>query len=209
MSHLQLVIQKLCVRLTSVLPHESGEGARTLLVSSAHRGEGKTFVSSAVAVHLSKLGEGRVLLVDANFERPALHKRYKLSNAAGFYQSLVDDRFEPSEWLKEGETLAVLPAGQGCDSSVLFNQHRVKKFLDRARSAFDYIVFDGASIGGSGGNGLAHLVDGVVLVVDSRSTRRQVVKDAINTIEVPKERFLGVVLNKRKYEIPAFLYRWI
>lgn len=212
MSQLQMVVQKLCSRLEQTMPRQGTDPsrARTILVTSAHPKEGKTFVACATAVQLSKLGEGRVLLVDANFDNPQIHRRYRLANDSGFQGALISERFDPTAAFRsEATALDVLPAGANCDPGILFNQQRLKTFLQQASAAYGWIVFDGGSIGRSGGGGLAPLVDGLLLVVDSEHTRRQVVKDALKNVEIDRDRILGVVLNKRKYEIPSFLYRWI
>lgn len=210
MGQLQLVIQKLCIRLTKTLPPREGGGGRSILVTSAHRREGRTFVASGLAVQLAKLGSGNVLLVDGDFEHPELARKFRLPESATFSQSLRDDRLEEEAiYRSPGTNLAILAAGKGSDPALLFHQQRVQSFLDRARRCFDWIIFDSAAIAYSGGNSLTRLVDGIVLVVDSRQTRRQVVQDALTNIEIDRDKVLGVVLNKRKYEIPSFLYRWM
>ncbi|MFB3123892.1 MAG: cobalamin biosynthesis protein CobQ, partial [Candidatus Binatia bacterium] len=52
-------------------------------------------------------------------------------------------------------------------------------------------------------------VDGVVLVVESGRTRRQVAFNAKKQLEEAGGKLLGVVLNKRRYYIPEFIYRWL
>lgn len=213
MDDLTLIIQKLCVSLAAKLPAKTENGhaaGRSVLVTSAHAGEGKTFIAGAMAVHLSKQGQGRVLLVDANFERPQIHRRFKVNNGSGFYAALSSDSLEESLLVRSDVSeLDILTAGDRCQSSILFNQQRVSAFLERAKSMYSWIIFDGDRILGTGGNGLSRLVDGILVVVDSRRTRRQVVRSAISSTDIEPERLLGVVLNKRKYEIPSIFYRWV
>lgn len=213
MESLTLIIQKLCVGLTTKLPplaDGAGRRGRSILFTSAHAGEGKTFIAGAVALHLSKLGNDRVLLVDANFDRPQVHQRFKVPVGKGFYGCLKEGSFDADARFRSDVTdLDILVAGEKCDASILFNQQRVSGFLEAANREYNWVIFDGDRLSGGGSNALSRAVDGIVLVVDSRKTRRQVVKDAVDGLQVPPERILGVVLNKRKYEIPSLFYRWV
>lgn len=213
MTTLQLPIQKLCVQLSAKLPPrdpESGRRARTIAVTSARSREGKTFVAAATALQLSKLGVGRVLCVDANFQRPDLHRRFNIPGDTGLYQCLQADAIDESAFFRsQTSELDILPAGKGADSGILFNQARVKKFLDAVAPRYEWIIFDSAEILESGGNGLLMLVDGLVVIVDSRATRWQIVKESLTHTGVNPDKILGVVLNKRRFEIPSFLYRWL
>ena len=64
------------------------EGANTILVSSLHPGEGKSFVSSNLATVLAKTGK-KVVLVDFDMHKPKVHKNFKLSNQIGLSTHLI------------------------------------------------------------------------------------------------------------------------
>jgi Mrp family chromosome partitioning ATPase len=76
------------------------------------------------------------------------------------------------------------------------------------RSRFEYVLLDSAAVGlNPETTVLCDKVDAVVLVVRHGSTRREVVRKSKEMIERAGGRILGVVLNKRKFPIPEFLYR--
>ncbi len=80
--------------------------------------------------------------------------------------------------------------------------------LDTFRERFDLVVIDAPSPDGAlDGVTLSHVVDGVVIVVESGKTRWQVVQNAIDEVRARGGRVLGVAINKRRFYVPDFLYR--
>ena len=76
------------------------------------------------------------------------------------------------------------------------------------RRDFDYIILDGPPPTASAESRLiADKVDGVVLIVEAGKTRRQVAVRAKQELENSGANFLGVILNRRKYYIPQWIYR--
>ncbi len=80
--------------------------------------------------------------------------------------------------------------------------------LDGLRKEFDLILIDAPALGPSSEAALlSSVADGVVLVVEARKTRWQVARHALDQVGAQKGKVLGVVLNKRRFYIPGFLYR--
>jgi Mrp family chromosome partitioning ATPase len=76
------------------------------------------------------------------------------------------------------------------------------------RTEFDYVFLDGPPLNGcSGSKAICGKVDGVVLVIESGRTRKQVAMRAKRDVVEAGGRILGVVLNKRRYHIPEWVYR--
>ena len=81
-------------------------------------------------------------------------------------------------------------------------------FLEQAKRKYQTIVVDCPPLSGSSGALLlATKADGVVLVVEARRVRHEVLNRALAQIEETGARLLGVVLNKRRFPIPNFIYR--
>ena len=80
--------------------------------------------------------------------------------------------------------------------------------VDALRVSFDNILIDCRSLHASGDAAvLASSVDGVVVVVEAGHSRRDEILNAQRTIEQAGGKFLGFVLNKRRYPVPGWLYR--
>lgn len=187
-------------------PHAGG---RVVLVTSARTGEGKTFVACGLATHCAAHGKNRVLLVDANFDHPMLGKLYGCPDASGFAEVLLaGGRRDVPLYPGAVPGLEILHAGKSARRGLLFNPEAVSSFLSTASRTFPLTVVDGPILRGGGVN-LAAGVDGVVMVVDSSRTRREVVAGTLTDLGAPRERLLGVVLNKRVRHIPRLLYRFL
>ena len=82
--------------------------------------------------------------------------------------------------------------------------------LDAARPRYDWIVIDGPPVLESPDAAmLAAVADGVVLVVQAGRTKRPVLTRSVDLLRKAGGRVLGIVLNRRRLEIPEFIYRRI
>jgi Mrp family chromosome partitioning ATPase len=89
-----------------------------------------------------------------------------------------------------------------------FGSNRFVEFLSKMRRNFDYVILDGPPvISCSESLIIGAKVDGVILILVSGKTRRSVALKAKKEIEGSGGNFLGLVLNKRKYYIPKWIYR--
>lgn len=92
--------------------------------------------------------------------------------------------------------------------STILASPRFKDILEHLRKRFDLILLDALPLATSATAALLSAsVDGVVLVVEPRKTRWQVVKAGVDQILAQQGRVLGVVFNKQQYYIPEFIYK--
>ena len=204
---LPLVFRSLVSRL--LMTGHSGVGGRTVLVTSVAKGEGKTTVASALAVQLARRGCGNVLLADANFADPQLHRRFIVSNDVHFHAVLAgNSSAEPQVGQSGTPGLTVLPAGDDLEHSLLLlNQERVKALLQKTALKFDWVILDAGSVSDGFVSTLAQFVDVRLLVVDSQRTRHQVIREALQQLDLDSRDLFWVVLNKQRRYIPQFLYK--
>ena len=166
-------------------------------------------VASALAVQLAQLGCGNVLLADANFADPQLHRRFIISGDTSLLSVLAgEDLAVPRAGQSGTPGLTVLPAGEGFEHSLLLLNHdSVKTLLQKTSSNFDWVILDAGSVSDGIVATLAQFVDVRILVVDSQRTRHQVIGEALRQLNLDPRDLLGVVLNKQRRYIPDFLYR--
>jgi hypothetical protein len=82
------------------------------------------------------------------------------------------------------------------------------RFLEQLRNEFEFVVIEGPAAGASSGvTLLGQLTDGVILVLDARSTRRATAQKAKETLDAAHCRMLGTVLIERSFPIPEQIYR--
>ncbi len=81
------------------------------------------------------------------------------------------------------------------------------RFLE-LRKEFEYVLVDGPPVALDSTSALlAPLTDGLVLVVEANSTRREVARKVKETLELAHVQLLGAVLNNRTFPIPEIIYR--
>lgn len=170
---------------------------KRLLVTSAGRGEGKTHVSANLAITMAREADRRILLVDADFRKPDLHRVYGISNDFGLADILRNGRDAWKAIRKvKGLNLYVLTAGTANSepptaSSIL----TLKMLLDQLNPAFDLVIIDSPPVLVAADTPLlAKLADGVLFVVGASETPRDLVIKAKGMLEgVP---VIGAVLNR-------------
>ncbi len=184
-----------------------GTDGKVIYVTSAKDGEGKSFVASWLANTAASITDKKVLIIDGNMESPRLGKLFGIQQEEGFSDVLVDRDWQQIKYC--GTTtpnLHILPAGTQRLPGLLFQQRVMDEFLSAAKSRFDLIFVDSASIIRSGANSLAALADGIFVVIDSSSTRWQVLDYAMSELNIDKEKIIGAALNKKVQYIPSFIY---
>lgn len=180
---------------TSVLYDAGGSVPRTLLVTSSVPGEGKTTISTNLAISLAMMGR-RVLLVDADMRRPSLHKVFGVPRQPGLTEELAE-RQPWTESLHCGVSpnLDLVTAGTHLGNpSDLLSAPVLRRWLAEAAAAYDVVVIDAPAlhINVPDGRILAHAVDGVLLVVRSGATPRDVVRRLV--AQTPG--LVGIVMNQ-------------
>jgi Mrp family chromosome partitioning ATPase len=93
---------------------------------------------------------------------------------------------------------------------VPFDLAEFSHFLNDVREQYDFILLDSAPLlKSSQTQSLSSKVDGVIIVAEANRTRWQVMADLKNQLESNGANLIGSFLNKRRFPIPKWLYRWI
>jgi polysaccharide biosynthesis transport protein len=180
------------------LQHSSSlDTTRSILVTSPSPGDGKSTIACNLASGLALNGR-RILLVDANFRRPELHRVFNLSNEQGFSDVLGSlELFDTTMHETQVPNLFVLPSGpKPTNGTELLESQLLIDFIERALEEFDHVIFDsGPLLFVSETVALAPRVDGVVTVVRARANSRGVLSRMRENLRQVKAEHLGIVLN--------------
>lgn len=180
------------------LQHSSSlDTSRSILVTSPSPGDGKSTIACNLASGLALNGR-RILLVDANFRRPELHRVFNLPNEQGFADVLNSlELFEQAVQETQVPNLFVLPSGhKPTNATELVESQLLVDFIERALEEYDHVIFDsGPLLFVSETVGLAPRVDGVITVVRARINTRGVLSRMRDMLRQIKAEHLGVVLN--------------
>jgi len=199
-------------RLKNYILYENKQGktGNLMAVTSAWPKEGVSYVSFHSAVSLARGLENSVLLIDANFRNPSLHKVFDNPNTLGF-SDLLRGNFEPYKAIKPTYMpyLSFLPSGSPMiDPAQYFRMSSFERLLNDFKKKFDYIILDTPALSKFADClVLGPKVDEIILVVKAHKTKQQIVKHAKEEILKHGGKLFGVVLNRRKYFIPGWLYR--
>ena len=178
---------------TNIMFSLSADDQKLFAVTSYSKGEGKSTVSSNLAISFSKM-EKRVLLVDSDLRRPNIHNIFKIENSTGlsnvigkmgdFDEAVHRDVLPNLDILSSG-TIPPNPSELLCSS-------RFADLVKRLSEEYDYVIFDTPPIGVvSDALLLKDYVAGFVVVLRERNTTHgdiqnllESAKLAINTINI-------------------------
>jgi capsular exopolysaccharide synthesis family protein len=193
---------------TNVLFSSADEGARSIVVTSAGPGEGKSLVSSNLSVSLAQAGQ-RVLHIDADMRRPRVHEIFETSPEPGLSNLLVGD-CKPSEAVRKTavQNLWILPAGMiPPNPAELLGSKRCGEYFGRLSEHFDWVVIDSPPVMAVADAAiLANSATGVVFVVGSDQTSRHSAKAAIEQLQSVGAHVIGAVLNRADVQRNPYYY---
>jgi len=184
-------------RLAAMLHDAQGNsGLRVIMVASAAPAEGKTLTATNLALTLSDSYLKRVLLIDADLRKPAIHQLFQLNTTSGLIDGL-DAKDDVRVALRQVSShLWVLPAGRPTsDPMAGLTSDRMRRVVKEARETFDWVIIDTPPLLLlPDAHLLSSMVDGAVLVVRANFTPHDLVKRAADIIG--RSRITGVVLNR-------------
>lgn len=171
---------------------------KTILLTSAFPGEGKTFAASNLAVSIALSINEHVLLIDCDLRKPELHKMFGYSNERGLNDYLTGKKRLSDLLIRTSiEKLTILTAGSpSSNPSELLSSTNMKSFLEEAKERYQdrYIIIDGPpSQIAAESDVLANYVDGILLVVMAKKSPRELIQRTIDNIG--KDKILGVIFN--------------
>ena len=173
--------------------------AKTILITSARQGEGKTSTAANLAVALAQAGRS-VVLISADLRNPRVHAVFGIGNEQGLGQ-VLEGTLSLDEAIVETDLadLRILPSGpvDAVDEPVeLLQSDRMGEVLQECCRS-DFVVVDGPPIFPVADSlVLADLVDGVLFVTDAQSSTQASVAQSRRQIHQVGGRILGGILNR-------------
>lgn len=188
---------------------QTNEQPRMVVFAGIDHGNGCSQMAVSVAETLAGNAPGAVCLVEANFRSPGLSAMLNTTNYYGLTDALLEEGpirpfVKPlcsgSLWLLSSGPLAA-------DSPRLLTSERMKTRFAELRSEFDFVIVDAPPMTRySDAIALGQSADGIVVVLEAASTRREAALVAVENLRSSRIRILGAVLNKRTFPIPEKIY---
>jgi len=185
---------------------------RVLMFTSAMHGEGVSTLAVAYARLLALHGTERVLLVELNARAPSLAARFGLTGREGVTHFFSSPRSLATVVQRPAhEGFDVVHVGEADPTQIQINLERsFPRLVEEALRTHDLVIVDAPPVVVCPETPpLAPFMDGVVLVVQSGRTKRETVERSLKQIRLFQGQVLGIVLNRKRYYIPDFIYRYL
>jgi len=194
---------------THILRQTQDQGGRSVMITSAIPGEGKTVTSINLALTFAKEFEQTMLLVDCDLRKQSIHEVMGFESDRGLLNHLLDGMSVPDLIVWPGiEKLTVISGGKTIhESSEVIASPQMRELVAdmKARYPERYMFFDVPPIlAGADALAFAPLVDWIIMVVQAGKTPLPEVKRALQML--PKKKVLGLILNRQTSKVKTYPY---
>lgn len=192
---------------TSILLSSPGSPPKVIMVASTRPAEGKSSIASLMAITFA-LNGSRVLLIDADLRRPAIHLRFRMGKGLGLSSVLTGKAAAQEsivEW-QELPNLHILPSGPVPPlPSELLGSDQMKELLSQLRTEYDFIMIDTPPIlAVTDALILGRLADAGILVIRYGKAQKHVVRRCIDLLDRSGAHLLGAAVNVVDFAAPEY-----
>jgi capsular exopolysaccharide synthesis family protein len=185
------------IRNTILLSDFEGR-LRSIVLTSAAPGEGKTTIAAHLAIANADRGK-KTLIVDGDLRRPSLHTKFGFNPREGLSNVLTGELAWQDVVLPvEGRpNLSLLPAGPGSHRAADLIGPRLSTLLDEFAKEYDLVILDSPPLlGFAECLQMATAADGVLIISQAGETKRRAVAEVISVLTRLRANIVGVVLNQ-------------
>lgn len=186
---------------------KDGMSPKSFMITSSNRGEGKSTISTNLAMTIAQFPKKKVLLIDADMRRPRVHEIYGLRLEAGLRECL-ETSIDPMKVLQETRlrNLQILTAGTPSSTpGQLFESEALEEVINKVNFYYDVVLVDSAPVlAVSDTLFLCSVIDEVLLVLLAGVTPREVVIRARNVLQDSNARLGGVIMNNASQALPYY-----
>jgi Mrp family chromosome partitioning ATPase len=147
-----------------------------------------------------------VLVIDANFNHPIMHKNFNCDSANGIVDFVDDD--DRIEIREVSENISFIPAGKvSLEPEKYLNSDKLVDYISSIKGGYNIVLVDCTRLKHMKESLLLSTkMDGFVFVVNEGRDRKQVARSAINSFKNKNINIIGGVLNERTFVIPKIIY---
>lgn len=182
---------------TNILFSKSAGRIQTFVITSTAPADGKSFTAANLSICMAQQ-KSNTLLIDTDMRRGVLHNTFGVPKEPGFSNYLMGSILT-AETLHETHipNLSVISCGSLIPNpSELLGSVQLRRFLDEMRRRFDLIIFDTPPLNAAtDAVVLGTQVDGVVIVVRSGKTNKEVARQKMELFKNVHAKIIGVILN--------------
>ena len=198
------------LRETVIQKREKDSRLASILVTAESHGDGASMVAINLALSLVKVGKKNVVLIDGDRRNPILNAAFDLGDVEGLaevlkgkaaLESVIHTTLEPPK-------VSIVPYGLDTEQPPLLGKEKMAETLARLKDSYDFAIFNSSPINKySDTAALAAHLDAAILVMRAEATKWDGLGRAKIRLEKAGIPILGVVMNRRRYYIPRFLFK--
>ncbi len=186
------------IRTNLVAAAATSKYPQVIMVTSTMPKEGKTVVSSNLALSFAQMGD-KTLYIDTNLRRGLVHHLFSVRSSPGLGNVLIEN-LDVASAIREtaAENLSVLPVGDHLDGDIeMLASNRMQVIMDELRGKYQRIVMDAPPVLGLSETAvLQPVVDGVVMCIWSAFTSTRQIRTAMDILNDNHANIYGFVLNR-------------
>lgn len=169
-------------------------GYKSFMITSAYENEGKSSVAANLALALAKNGR-KVVLVDADFNKPAVFKIFDLDGSKSLNKAIECTSSWSSQIVSDRTGLDLLPCSQDTlKSEILTNSKKLDEIMKELREEYDFVIVDTSSAYLLNETmAMNELVDATLFVVRQDYATSDVINETVKCLTYVKDNVLGVV----------------
>ena len=188
--------------------NDQTKNSNVFLLTSTVPSEGKSFISSNLALSFASNGE-KVLLLDGDLRLPNVAKSLQLENESGVLDYIQGEGTFDSFIVKEVyPNLDVLPSGgKAKNPTAILNDNKFESMLLQLRDRYDKIIIDSPPLAAvSDSLNIVPLVDALIYVIKYDSVKKSLANSCIRRLWESKTPLLGAVLNNVSLGLSHYYY---
>lgn len=192
---------------TNLYSLTSEKGIKTMVITSSQSQEGKTTTSCNLAITLSWDKRKKILLIDGDMRRSAVHTMLNIEKKPGLSDLLTGKAGIDDVAAKPAiGDLYVIPAGSTITNPAeLLGDPKLKTLVEEFKARFDYTIFDTPpTLSVADSSIIGSLCDGVILIVKAGSTPREIIKESKELLTNAQAKLTACVL--ANFTVPVYYY---
>lgn len=169
-------------------------GYKSFMITSAYENEGKSSVAANLALALAKNGR-KVVLVDADFNKPAVFKIFDLDGSKSLNKAIEGTSSWRSQVVSDRSGLDLLPCSQdSLKSEILTNSKKLDEIMKELREEYDFVIVDTSpAYLLNEPMAMNELVDATLFIVRQDYATSDVINETVKRLTYVKDNVLGVV----------------
>lgn len=187
----------------------SGEDIKTIVVTSTHPAEGKSYIAMQIAKSFADIGK-KVVYVDCDLRRSITIARYKIRGRKTGITEFLTGQSKQLIYETNVPNLSVVLSGHSVPNPIeLLNSGRFDNMMEMLRDYFDYVIIDTPPLGSVvDASVISAKADGTIMVVRADVVMKSHTMQTKKQLEMSKSKILGVVLNGVNTHKGSYYYRY-